>query len=265
MSSAPSRYGHLPDAARQALAEVLSLPDPSIVGLVLTGSAARGLATAHSDVDVVIVRNSGPASQPASLSPAIDEIPMTLAELESVKPVGSAGAWDRWSFAWAHVLRDTSGGRVTSAVRRQATLTEQEVRDLLVGRARLDEFVNFTYRALKSHGDGRGQAARLDAAESVAAMLDVVFALAGRVRPYNKYLAWELQEHPLPSEEWRGEVAIRRAEGLLDGKEDAIRECFLAVERECRAYDRRTGHGALAEVLDAWGTGLLLIRGTAAE
>jgi hypothetical protein len=84
MSSASSSYRHLPDAALQALAEVLSHPDSLIVRLVLTRSAARGLATANSDSDVVVVRFSGPRSLPACLSPAIDESPMTLAELESV-------------------------------------------------------------------------------------------------------------------------------------------------------------------------------------
>ena len=29
--------------------------DPTVLGVVLTGSHARGLATAHSDVDIVVV------------------------------------------------------------------------------------------------------------------------------------------------------------------------------------------------------------------
>ena len=57
--------------------------------------------------------------------------------------------------------------------------------------------MNFAYRALKSHRDGRPLEARLDAAESLAWLLHVVFTLAGRLRPYNKYLPWELREHPL--------------------------------------------------------------------
>lgn len=159
------------------------------------------------------------------------------------------------------MLRDSSGGRVSDAVRQQATLSDQEIRDLLIGRSRLDEFINFTYRALKSHRDGRTEAARLDSAESVASMLDVVFALSTRVRPYNKYLAWELSEHPLPLAEWQDGRLLRRVKGLLEGSEAAVRESFLAVERECRAYDQRSGQGVMSEVIDAWGGELKLLRG----
>jgi predicted nucleotidyltransferase len=191
-------YGSLPDAALQALAELTSREDSAIIGIILAGSAARRMATEHSDVDVIVVRDEAESAREVKRSSAIDEIPMTLTELKTVKAIGSVSSWDRWSFAWVQVLLDSSGGRVSAAVHRQATLSDQEIRDLLIGRSRLDEYINFTYRALKSHRDGRTEAARLDSAESVASMLDVVFALSGRVRPYNKYLAWELREYPLP-------------------------------------------------------------------
>ena len=73
-------------------------------------------------------------------------------------------------------------------MKRRATLTDQEIKDLLIGRNRLDELVYFYYRAFKSRRDGRAKAARSDAAEAVASLLDVVFALNRRVGPYNKYL-----------------------------------------------------------------------------
>jgi predicted nucleotidyltransferase len=261
MSSVPADHGSPPDAALQALEELTAREDPAIVGIVLTGSAARGMATEYSDVDVIVVRDEVESAREVSRSPAIDEIPMTLAELETVKAVGSDGAWARWSFAWVQVLRDSSDGRVSNAVHRQATLSDQEIRDLLVGRSRLDEFINFTYRALKSHREGRTEAARLDSAESVASMLDVVFALSGRIRPYNKYLAWELNEHPLPGIEWQDERLLGHVNGLLEGSEAAVRESFLAVERECRAYDQLTDQGVMSEIIDAWGEELHLLHG----
>jgi predicted nucleotidyltransferase len=262
MSSVPAGYGSLPDAALQALEELTAREDPAIVGIVLTGSAARGMATEHSDVDVIVVRDEVESAREVSRSSAIDEIPMTLAELETVKAIGSDGAWVRWSFAWVKVLHDSSsGGRVSNAVRRQATLFDQEIRDLLVGRSRLDEFINFTYRALKSHREGRTEAARLDSAESVASMLDVVFALSGRIRPYNKYLVWELNEHPLPGVDWQDGRLLEHVNGLLEGSEAAVRESFLAVERACRAYDQQSGQGVMSEVIDAWGEELHLLHG----
>jgi predicted nucleotidyltransferase len=207
--SATMNYGSLSKGAHQALEDLTSRAqsDPTIIAVILTGSAARGMATQHSDVDVIVIRDEDESTlaREVTHSPAIDEIPKTLKELQHIKPIGSDGAWERWSFAWAKILYDTSGGRVQDAVRRQATLSEKEIEDFLIGRSRLDEYINFTYRALKSYRDGRPQAARLDSAESVASLLDILFALSGRVRPYNKYLAWEIDEHPLIGlgEDWR--------------------------------------------------------------
>jgi predicted nucleotidyltransferase len=262
MDTVHPSYGSLPDPALQALTEVVARQDPGIVGIILTGSAARGMATQRSDVDVIVVRDERETdgTREVERSSAIDEIPMTLAELETVKPIGSEGAWERWSFAWAQVLRDSTGGRILEAVRRQPTLSEQEIRVLIIDSSRLDEFINFTYRSLKSHRDGRIEAARLDSTESIPPMLDVVFALSGRVRPYNKYLAWELSEHPLPGAEWQGGRLMGHVNGLLDGNEAAIRESFLAVERECRAYGQRTGRDEISAVIDDWGEELQLFR-----
>lgn len=263
MSAVPSSYGLLPNGARQALEELVARKDPSIIGIVLTGSAARGMATKHSDVDVMVVREEDIQSNARQVarSSAIDEIPLTLTELETVKPVGSDGAWQRWSFAWAQVLRDSLGGRITDAVRRQAIMSDQEVRDLLLGRSRLDEFINFIYRALKSHRDGNLDAARLDSAESIPSMLDVIFAFAGRIRPYNKYLAWELSEHPLPGADWQHDILLHRIRGLLEGNELATRESFLAIERECRSYDLRSRQSLMSDIIDGWGDELRLLVG----
>ena len=71
------------DAARAALDELVARDDPTILGLVLSGSAARGMATERSDVDVYVVRDDA-VERETSQSPAIDEIPISLADLEDV-------------------------------------------------------------------------------------------------------------------------------------------------------------------------------------
>jgi len=65
-------------------------------------------------------------------------------------------------------------------------------------RARLDAYVNSYYRTLENARDGNRSAAGLDAAESFSNLLEFVFAAERRVRPYNKYLEWELGTHPRP-------------------------------------------------------------------
>ncbi|MCW3843185.1 nucleotidyltransferase domain-containing protein [Micromonospora yasonensis] len=132
------------DAFEELLARAKA--DPAVVGLVLTGSQARGTATVHSDHDVYVVVR------------ARDE---------------------RWR-----------------ATRRSPEL------------------------------------------------LTTVFALHGRLRPYNTYLRWELETYPLPAP-WTAADLPARALGDPVG-------LFPDVARLAR--DR--GHG---DVLDAWGDDLALL------
>ena len=68
----------LPAAASAALNEILDRDDPDLVGVVLSGSAARGLAT-RSDVDVYVVRAGGTsAADEVRRSAAVDEVPVTV-------------------------------------------------------------------------------------------------------------------------------------------------------------------------------------------
>ncbi len=94
--------------------------------------------------------------------------------------------------------------------------------------------------------------ARLDAADAIGFLLETLFALDRRPRPYNKYLEWELARFPLPG--W-DTAALLDAVGHIAGTGDvtAQRRLFVRVE----AVARRAGHGA---VLDAWGEDLRLMR-----
>ncbi|WP_405594487.1 hypothetical protein [Streptomyces sp. NBC_01092] len=62
----------------------------------------------------------------------------------------------------------------------------------------LDAYVNSLYRSVKNARDGRLLAARLDTADSIRALLEFLFALNRRPRPYDKYLQWEPERFLLP-------------------------------------------------------------------
>ncbi len=236
-------------ASQAALDEILDREDPAVVGIVVSGSVAHGMATEHSDVDVWVVYDDElPRSNVKTA--AADEIPVPLAELEQPGRLGTDDWYQRWACAWPLVLRDETGGRVEAALLANATLSGQEQTDVLVDR--LDGYVNFAFRAMKAHREARPLERRLDAAESVPWLLDTVFALHGRVRPYNKYLAWELREHPLGAPEWSAETFPALLERMLDGDPDAVREGFVVVERECRAWDVGRGE-VLGDTIDGWG------------
>jgi predicted nucleotidyltransferase len=249
-------------AAQAALDEVLAREDPAILGIVLTGSAARGMATERSDVDVLVVLTDDAAEgRTTSRSRHIDEIPQTLADLEDVPLWGGDEYGYRWGYCYAQVLRDDTGGRIPAALSRMETHTVAEARRMLLQGDQLDGYVNMAYRALKSDRDGRPLERRLDAAESVSWWLDVVFTLEGRVRPYNKYLGWELREHPLSVPEWSAERLLPQVGAVLDGDADAVRAAYIVVERECLAWDERHGGHDLHELIEGWGAELAILRG----
>lgn len=250
------------DADQRALLTALAARNheahgDGLLGLVLSGSAGRAYATARSDLDVVVVLTDEAAAGRTTVhSPDLDEAVDAWSELCDVPAFGTEGWWFRWTYAWAPVLLDRTGGEVTRAVHRQAVLTPEEADAVLLDHDRLDGWLNFAYRALKNDRDGRALEARLDAAESVAWLLDVVFALAGRVRPYNKYLPWELREHPLDG--WPADGLLDLVGRLLDGDPAAVRESFALVRPACAAHDERRGHTRTTATIDGWGPELAL-------
>lgn len=205
--------------------------DPSVAGVVLTGSHARGMATAYSDVDVfVVVPERGGQWSATTRTPELDTIVMTVAELADV-----SDRWQRYAYRGADVLLDRLGGKIAELVRAQATLTAAEA-DAWV-REHLDGYINFVYRAAKNRRNGRDDLAWLEEIESVPWFLWTLFALYGRVRPYNKYLEWELDTYPLPSP-WTAERLI-----------PALTEHPAVLFGDLETVARAKGFG---DVVDAW-------------
>jgi hypothetical protein len=249
------RCGLLTDLARRNEAD----HGDKLLGLVLSGSAGRGMATGRSDLDVfVVLADTGARGTTTSRSPALDETLVAISDLERVPPFGSDGWWYRWSFAWAPTLLDRTAGRLASALRRQATVTADEAESILVEHYRLDGWLNYAYRALKNDRDGRSLERRLDAAESMPWLLDVIFTLEGRVRPYHKYLPWELRRHPLSH--WHAEELLALLTATLDGDPAAIRATFERIEAACAAFDSVRPDPVLTPIVEGWGDELQLLR-----
>ena len=247
---------HLSSARRDLLTSVAHRVDrehgDNFLGLVLSGSAGRGLATDRSDVDVDVILETVPDGHGGtSKSPTIDEGATALSELDELPTFGTDGWWYRWSYAWSPVLLDRTGGALTDAVRRQALVSPEEADSILIQHDRLDGWLNYAYRALKSDRDGRELERRLDAVESVPWLLDTIFSFAGRVRPYHKYLPWELREHPIDG--WPAAVLLPLLTRTVDGDPAAIRETFALVVAECDRYDARRGHTKTRDMVDSWG------------
>lgn len=217
------------------------------------------MATARSDLDVyVVLADTGVHGSGTTRSATLDETLVAIADLERAPPFGTDGWWFRWSFAWAPVLLDRTGGRLASALRRQATVTADEAESILVEDVRLDGWLNYAYRALKNDRDGRPLECRLDAAESMPWLLDLIFTLEGRVRPYHKCLPWELRRHPLAH--WQAGELLAWLTATLDGDPSAIRATFERIETACAAFDSVRPEPVLMPVVEGWGDELQLLR-----
>ena len=222
--------------------------DPNVVGLFLGGSRGKdALVTKRSDFDVrLVIREEALAEYeeryPLRHGDPVDLVPCSITELRNWP------AWDRYSFTHVRVLVDKTGGELQRLV--------DEIGSAAADAApALDGYVNAYYRAAKNLRDGRELEGRLDAAESAPLFLEALFALHGRVRPFNKYLPWELRVHPLGGAEWRADALLPRLERIV--ATGAIEE-QQALFRDAERLARERGHGA---TIDGWAADLPLLRG----
>jgi predicted nucleotidyltransferase len=234
----------------------LARAEDGVLGLVLTGSRAHGrFVTDESDWDVrLVVRDELVDEYRARLGTPhgsrVEVVVMSRSEFERTGDPGTPTAWDRPSYVHAVAVVDTSGGRVSEILERKRTLPPDYARSLAA--ERLDDYVNAYFRSAKSHRLGLGLEARLDGAESIPPLLDFLFALEGRVRPFNKHLRAELERQPLALA--TDELLARVGRILSTGDLDAQQELFRDVAPLVRA------HG-LSDVIDAWEPDVAFLRG----
>ncbi|MDP9302594.1 MAG: nucleotidyltransferase domain-containing protein [Actinomycetota bacterium] len=224
----------------------LAADDASCLGVVLSGSRGRETARADSDWDCyVIVSDDVSADTLATIGAlgdgSLDEAVLRLSEFETYASPGSDNSWEAYAFAHAMVAYDAMEGRIGEIAAAKEFLDPEVARRR--ARETLDAFINQSVRAAKSLRDGEEGAARLDHAEAVTPALEAIFALESRVRPYNRYLAWELERHPLSLPYDHDLPVMMRA--LTDGDPERAPTLFGSIERNARL----AGFG---DVFDAW-------------
>jgi len=241
-------YARLLDRARA---------DPAVAGVVAFGSRAVGVdLTPASDVDCFVVVAGTNVDVGAWRTPhgsPVETWPMPLEAFRRHGLPGDDFAWNRPTFIRARVDLDKLDGEIGAIVDAKRRLAPEE-RSALVNTA-LDDTINAIYRALKSAEAGRTLAARLDAIEAIGPLLATAFALEGRVRPWNRWLAHELATEPLRTPAFAGltDLVERLA---ADPSADRLREAFRLLEGPARD----TGHGA---VVDGWEPDVGWLRGEA--
>jgi hypothetical protein len=216
-----------------------------ILGLYLFGSRGRDfMVDERSDWDVSVVlagreaREAFDGEFPYAHGARVEITSATLEELRNASSEHS-----RYAAAHAQVVLDKTGGDLTRTVAEMESLPSGS-RDSVVREA-LDDYINQIYRSLR-------YGTRLDAVEAIPHALRTIFALEDRVRPYNKYLEWELRHHPL--EGWTADELLPLIDRALTGEPAAHRELFNRVEPAAR----REGFG---DVVDGWEPDVDWLRG----
>jgi Nucleotidyltransferase domain len=212
--------------------------DENVIGVVVHGSRGRDLHVHEgSDWDVIVVVRELVGRYDSERGRELEALEVTsLADLPR---------WMLPAVTWTTPALDKTGAVATQ-------LAEVTKVDPATAAEPLDGYVNSYYRSAKNVRAGLDLAALLDAQESIPHYLDFVFAVHGRVRPYNKWLEWELHEHALPVP-----VDLDRLERIARAGEISEQQ---ALFRETEALARARGHGA---TIDGWEPDAAWLRGEA--
>ena len=213
--------------------------EPRIVGVVVTGSRGRGaLVHDESDWDLRVLVRDGDGEFARTLeTPHGSEVEVSARTLTDFR---ASPQWDRYSYSHVAVPVDKLDGEIARLAAEKGRLGDEEAKQ--VAQEALAAYTNALYRSLRDADRGLDLAARLDAADAVSALLTAIFALERRVRPFNKYLQWELETHPLA---WDARELADLLADALDGAAAAQRALFNTVEPHIRT------HGFDA-VIDDW-------------
>ena len=223
--------------------------DDNVVGVVLSGSRAAGaFVTDRSDFDVFVILRKPDHRRKFVYASAVEQVTLTVEDFETYALPGGRDAWNRPAFLFARVELDRLDGAIERMVERKRRLTADETRALAA--ESLDDYINTLFRSLRNLEAGRDLEGRLDGIETIAPMLRAIFELHGRVRPFNKWLRYDLEREPLEFDGLLEHVERIRGDPDLDGQRAAFRD----VERFARAK----GQGG---VVDGWEPNVPWLRG----
>jgi hypothetical protein len=241
-----SEYGELVERARA---------DDDVLGLILTGSRGRNFRVRpDSDHDVrLVLRDDADDTYSTPHGSPVEVFVLSRSEFERAGMPGSGSEWDRYSYVRCELVLDKLDGEISRLVDAKAHLSEAEG-DALAAAA-LDDYVNSYYRSARNYQNDLSFEARLDAAESVGPLLSALFALQRRVRPFNKFLGWELQLEPLGDAPWSLEALFPRLQRIVGPGDLAEQQ---ALFRDVELLARAKGHGG---VIDGWEPDVAWLRG----
>ena len=190
------------DLRKKFLAEAAA--DSNILGLFSTGSCGKEMTTDESDFDVTMIVKDETIKEYQNKYKGIGGVMCDL----SVKTMngfkddaawGGPMVWDRYNYTHLKAEVDKTG-EIQKIIDEKGVIPLNKREEFIS--TSLDGFINQVYRSVKCWRDGNQIASGLEAADGIPSLLQAIFGLEGRVKPFYKYLDWELTNYPLKKIPW---------------------------------------------------------------
>lgn len=195
--------------------------NPDIIGLFWGGARGKSneFLTEYSDMDIYVVITDDESEElikklKGYRKNGIFEIRvLRFSEFIHYADWGSKKDWDRYNFTHNKAIIDKTG-EIQKLMDEKGLLPEDIKKKIIEDS--LDAYLNEIYRSAKYFRDGLNFSAYLDATESLPFLMTALYALEGRIKPYNKYFEWELKNYPLGLLPWKPDEFITDYKHILE-------------------------------------------------
>jgi len=211
--------------------------DTNVMGLILVGSRGKGFENEHSDYDALLVVQDEVVNQYKEQyeKQSLDNIDLgvvSLSDFRNYATAGSVESWEQYDYTHAKILIDKEG-EVADIARQIGTISDTEKEKLVS--AWLDGYINGVFRSVKSIRNENQLGALLEASASIPFLLDVLFGIHGRPKPFVGYLAQELELYPLEKLPWSANEFESKVTTILTTADlETQQEVLAAVEKLAR-------------------------------
>lgn len=225
--------------------------DPNILCFFLAGSRGKGFENRNSDYDPYMIVKDIVAKKYKSKYEKmnLEDIHLSvlsLSEFRKYAAWGSPLSGDRYDFTHVKIFVDKN--KIGKIAVEKGSVPKDKQKSFIS--SSLDSYINSLFRSLKCLKNGNIIGARLEAAKSIYPLLDAIFSLELRPRPFDDYLEKELKKYPLKKFPWKREEFIRK---ILSIQATAGLKAQQEILKKIEKIFRKEGYN---KVFDGWGKDL---------
>jgi hypothetical protein len=208
-----------------------------ILGLFFGGARGKSeeFLTKNSDMDLYVIVSDNAKEElieklkKLQANEKFDLNVLRISEFIHYADWGTEKDWNRYNFTHNKAIIDKTG-ETQKIIDEKGTLPETVRREVIEDS--LDCYINSVYRSAKYWRDGDNLSAYIDATESLPFLMTALYALEGRVKPYNKYFKWELENYPLKFLPWSTEEFVTDYKHILEtGNIETQKKIYKGIKR----------------------------------